>query len=171
MKTIFSYTILFLALILSSSNIEAQKKKEREIKKNEAFEKTKALVDSAQFIYVPNRAFPQGYQSVDLTSNYGFIKITDNNAEGDMPFFGRGFQAHYGNEGGIKFNGSMENKKIDINEKKRTITYSFEVKDKDTFRISMEIGYDGNASVSVTSNNRSHISYQGKIDKIKENKK
>ncbi|MCU4176594.1 DUF4251 domain-containing protein [Carboxylicivirga sp. N1Y90] len=168
MKTIISYTIFSLLLLLSSQNAFSQKKQERENKKNEAFTETKTLVDSAQFIYVPNRAFPQGGQSIDLTTNYGFIKITGDNAEGDLPFFGRGFQSHYGNDGGIKFNGTMENKKVEINEKKRTITFSFEVKDKDHYRVSMEISYNGNTSVNVTSNNRSHISYQGEIDKIEE---
>lgn len=170
MKTIINNTFLVLVLFISIPNMQAQKKQERENKKNEAFEKTKSLVDNSHFIYVPNRAFPQGSQSIDLTTNYGYIKITNGNAEGDMPFFGRGFQSHYGNDGGIKFNGTIENKKIEINEKKRVISYSFEVNDKDQFRISMEIGYNGNTSVSVTSNNRSHISYQGEINEIEATK-
>ncbi len=171
MKSIITLILFSFFLMLSPQQSSAQNKKNKQNKKDEAFKEMIKLVEDAQFIYVPSRAFPQGYQSVDLTTNYGFIKIKDDQAESDMPFFGRGFQANYGGDGGIKFSGEMINKKIELNEKKRMISFSFEVKDKDHFTINMEIGYSGSASVSVISNNRSHISYQGDIEKLEEEEK
>jgi hypothetical protein len=171
MKSIIALILFGIFLGISPQQTIAQKKKSKQEKRDEAFKETIRLVESEQFIYVPDRAFPQGYRSIDLTSNYGFIKILGDKAEADMPFFGRGFQPNYGGNGGIKFDGEITNKKIELNEKKRMISYSFEVKDKDHFRINMEIGYSGGASVSVTSNNRSHISYQGDIAKLDEKEK
>lgn len=168
MKSIITLIIFSIFFSISPQHTSAQKKKSKQEKREAAFKEITRLVENEPFIYVPNRAFPQGYRSIDLTTNYGFIKIKGDEAEADMPFFGRGFQPEFGGSGGIKFNGEMINKKIELNEKKRMITYSFEVKDKDHFRINMEIGYNGGASVSVTSNNKSHISYQGDIEELKE---
>jgi len=168
MKTIVAFVILSFVGPFHLQNINAQDKKSRQEKKLEAFKETLELVKTDHFIFVPDRAFPQGGRSIDLTTNYGFIKILNENSEGDMPFFGRGFNVAYGGDGGINFNGEIINKKMEINEQKKSIQYSFEVKDKDHFRIHMEITYGGGASVNVTSNNRSFISYNGKISKIEE---
>ncbi|TRX64261.1 DUF4251 domain-containing protein [Carboxylicivirga sp. M1479] len=173
MKSLFSILILSSFLLMPNQVALAKDKKSKKEKRMEQFTETKKLVDSKQFIFVPDRAFPQGGRSIDLTTNYGFVKIMDSETEGDMPFFGRGFSVPYGGGEGIKFDKtSIENEEIEINEKKMRLTYSFEARgDNDTYRISMDISYGGSTSVSVTSNNRSHISYNGSISKIEEDKK
>ncbi len=171
MKTIVSTLILSLVLILSSGNAFAQKKNKKE-RHMEQFTETQKLIDAKQFIFVPDRAFPQGGRSIDLTTNYGFIKIMGTETNGDLPFFGRGYTVPYGGDGGIKFDKTtIENEKIEINEKKMRILYSFDAKSKDdVYKISMDIGYNGSTSVGVTSNNRSFISYNGQVSEIKEEK-
>ncbi|MCT4587722.1 MAG: DUF4251 domain-containing protein [Carboxylicivirga sp.] len=173
MRSLFNIFILSAIMLVSSTTTFAEKKQKKKEKRMEQFAETKKLVDSKQFIFVPNRAFPQGGRSIDLTTNYGFIKIMGSETEGDMPFFGRAYSASYGGDGGIKYDKtSIENEKIEVNEKKMRISYSFEAKGKnDTYRINMEITYGGNASVSVTSNNRAHISYNGDISIIEEKEK
>ncbi|MBK3519057.1 DUF4251 domain-containing protein [Carboxylicivirga marina] len=171
MKAIFGMIVLSALLVLPMENAVGQKKdkkKSKKEKKLEQFAETKKLIDSKDFIFVPDRAFPQGGRSIDLTTNYGFIKIMGSETEGDMPFFGRGYTVPYGGDGGIKFDKTeLLNEKIEINEKKMRISYSFEARgENDTFRISMDFSYNGNASVNVISNNRSHISYNGDISKI-----
>lgn len=170
MKAIIKILLISFAFLVSTQSVLAQDKKSKQEKKDMAFKEMQAMIEEGQFIFVPNRAFPQGHQSIDLTTNYGFLKFKGDKAESDMPFFGRGFQGHYGNDGGIKFKGEMTNKKIELNEKKRTISFSFEVKDDDYFRVNMEIGYNGSTSVNVNSNKRSHISYQGNVEKLEEEK-
>lgn len=172
MKAIVSIFLLSSMLLVTTAEASSQKKTKKE-RRAEQFAETQKLVDSKQFIFVPDRAFPQGGRSIDLTTNYGFIKIMGEETEGDMPFFGRGFTVPYGGGGGIKFDKTtIENEQVQINEKKLRITYSFEAKGKDDhYRVSMDIGYSGNASVNVTSNNRSPISYNGEISEIEEDKK
>ncbi len=167
MKSIFSIVFLSSILMFGTADVLAQKKSKKE-RRMEQFTDTRKLVDSKQFIFVPDRAFPQGGRSIDLTTNYGFIKIMGDETEGDMPFFGRGYTIPYGGDGGIKFDKtSIENEQVEVNEKKMRITYSFEAKSKDDhFSIYMDIGYNGNTSVSVNSNNRSQISYSGEISMI-----
>ncbi len=167
MKSIFSIIFLSSILLVGTTNAVAQKKSKKE-RRMEQFTETQKLVDSKQFIFVPDRAFPQGGRSIDLTTNYGFIKIMGEETEGDMPFFGRGYTIPYGGDGGIKFDKTaLKNEQVELNEKKMRISYSFEAKSKDdNYRIQMDIGYNGNTSVSVISNNRSQISYSGEISLI-----
>ncbi|MCG8582057.1 MAG: DUF4251 domain-containing protein [Bacteroidales bacterium] len=170
MKSLIGFLVLSALLVLPMESMDAQKKKSKKERRMEQFVETKKLVDSKKFIYVPDRAFPQGGRSIDLTTNYGFIKVMDTETEGDMPFFGRGFSVPYGGDAGIKFDKtSILNEKIEVNESKMRISYSFEAKgENDTFRINMDISYSGNASVSVISNNRSSISYNGEISELKD---
>lgn len=170
MKAILSI-ILLSFMLMATSEASAQKKNKKE-RQMEQFAETQKLIDSRQFIFVPDRAFPQGGRSIDLTTNYGFIKIMGEETVGDMPFFGRGFTVPYGGDGGIKFDKTaIENEQVQVNEKKLRTIYSFEAKSKDDhYRISIDIGYSGNASVNVTCNNRSPISYNGQISKIEDDK-
>lgn len=158
-------------LLFSNGELFAQKKSKKE-KQLEQFTEIQKLINSKQFIFVADRAFPQGGRSIDLTTNYGFIKIMDTETTGDLPFFGRGYTVPYGGDGGIKFDTTkIENEKIELNEKKMRILYSFEAKSKDdVYRITMDIGYSGSSSVNVTSNNRSFISYNGQVSEIKKDK-
>lgn len=171
MKSIIGILLLSSVLLLSSGETFAQKKSKKE-RRTEQFTETQKLFNSKQFIFVADRAFPQGGRSIDLTTNYGFIKIMDSETVGDLPFFGRGYTIPYGGDGGIKFEmTNIENEKVEINESKMRILYSFEAKSKDdVYRINMDIGYGGGTSVSVTSNNRSFISYNGQVSEIKKDK-
>ncbi len=171
MKTIITLIVISLLGSFQSQNTCAQNKKNKKEKQQEAYTKTLQLVETGQFIFVPNRAYPQGGQSIDLTTNYGFIKIKADKAESDMPYFGRAYSASYGGEGGMKFIGDMRDKKIKTNEKKKMISYVFEIRDKDTYSVRLEIGYNGNTTANITSNNRSFISYSGEISPLEENDK
>ena len=169
MKAITMLCIITLVTTFSFQNGLSQDKKSRKAKQEQAIANTKQLIDNGQFIFVPDRAYPQGGTSIDLTTNYGFIKINGDECIGDLPFFGRAYQVDYGsNEGGLVFEGEMLEKEWETNDKKKRYTLSFVVKDKDNYQIHMEIGFEGNTSVNVISNNRSFISYSGQISELKE---
>ena len=175
MKSLINLLVLSALMVIPLKNMNAQKQKKKNKKERrlEQFAETQKLFDSKAFIFVPDRAFPQGGRSIDLTTNYGFIKVMGSETEGDMPFFGRGFSVPYGGGSGIKFDKtSIKNEKVELNEKKMRISYSFEAQgENDTFRINMDISYGGNTSVNIISNNRSSISYSGQISKLEEKKK
>ncbi|WP_430809386.1 MULTISPECIES: DUF4251 domain-containing protein [unclassified Carboxylicivirga] len=171
MRLITNITLL-MAIALLPLNSAAQKKKDKKERRLEQFAETQKMINNKQFIFVPDRAYPQGGRSIDLTTNYGFIKIMGTESAGDMPFFGRGYSVPYGGDSGIKYEKtSIEKEKTELNEKKMRISYSFEAQgENDRFRIRMDIGYNGGTSVHITSNNRSQISYNGKVS-VLDNKK
>lgn len=147
-------------------NASAQDKKSREEKRQTQFAETVKLTESGNFIFEADRALPQSGAPVDLTTNYGFLKIKeDSTAVADLPFFGRAYSVDYGGNGGIEFSGKMEELEYSKNSEKKTISYSFKVKDDDYFRISFDISYSGDASLNVISQNRSSIRYYGDISR------
>jgi hypothetical protein len=80
-----------------------------------------------------------------------------------MPFFGQAYSGvGYNNDTGMSFTGKPDK----YNVEKKGDSYEIEVQVKgqnDVFRIYGNVGIDGNASLSISSNNRSTISYQGAI--------
>jgi hypothetical protein len=87
-----------------------------------------------------------------------------------MPtFFGTARNAGFDTKGGggIEFDDEMMRKKIKIREKKNMIILSFSIKgNRDTFTCFFSIISDGSAHLSVSSNNKSPIQYQGWISDI-----
>lgn len=159
---------MLLTLLMVSVHDSYGQKKSKKERRMEQFAETQQLIDSKQFTFIPSRAFPQGGRSIDLTTNYGHINVMAMETEGIMPFFGRGFTVPYGGDAGIRFKKTaIENEKVELNEKKMRITYSFEAKgENDVFRINMDVSYNGYTSVSIISNNRSQISYSGEVSPL-----
>jgi hypothetical protein len=153
---------LFLlgGLFILFSGVAQDKKATR----TEQFKEITALVQGKKFQFVATKAFPQGMRPVDLISNPNYTKINDSIASAYMPFFGRAYVSGYGQEGGIEYNGKMDEVKIAINEKKSSIRIEYRVKgEKDTYRVSIDAIYGGSATMNVISNNRSSISYDGEV--------
>lgn len=160
MKNIFLLFLFSTSIILSAEAQGQQKAKES------GFEKTIALVESNRFLIEVNRAFPLGSKSVDLFSNRGRITITDSIAKGFLPYFGRAFSAIPGEDGGISFDSKMRKKEVKVKDskKKKHILYSFTVKGRnDTYQLFLDITSDSSCFVSVRSNRKSQIAYDGII--------
>ena len=132
-------------------------------KRHGQYEETLELVEKGDFVFRARRAFPQGGRSIDLTSNRGFLEVSDSTAEAGLPFFGRAYHVRHPGYGGIKFSGEMENPSLSENPGKMRINYSFEVRDYDIYRVNMVISYNGSTTVDISSNHRSHISYHGNV--------
>ena len=160
MKTLFLITISF---VLFSGTFMDTKARGRNATREEQYQKTLDLIKSGDFLFEARRAYPQSGRPVDLTTNYGFIRMGDDTAEAHLPFFGRAYRAPYGEGGGIRFSSEIENVKISEDPEKLRISYNFEVRDQDFYQVTMNIGYNGDTSVHISSNNRSHIRYQGYI--------
>jgi hypothetical protein len=76
--------------------------------------------------------------------------------------------AYGGADGGIKFEGVPENIKVEKKKKSYTINTTVKGKD-DVYGLMFTIFFDGGATLSVTSNNRASISYDGEIKAPKSN--
>ncbi|WP_075601671.1 DUF4251 domain-containing protein [Saccharicrinis aurantiacus] len=160
---------LLLVLMVSISTITAQdklsKKEKRQLEKLEEFEKLQDLISNKKLEFIADRAFPTGYRNVDLTTNPNFLRISNDSAHAEMPYFGRAFSATPGERGGIRFESEMIEKSIEINEKKMKVTLIFEIKDDGkNYRCILDMFGGGSASLSVGSDHLQQISYNGNIE-------
>jgi hypothetical protein len=159
MKTsILSFFISFSMLIGF-----AQEKTKQQIKEEQKTAKQKevdALLESKEFEFVAVMAYPQGAKNI--------VRFKKDSIHSEMPYFGRAYSGiAYGGRGGLDFKGPIQN--YSISKGKKSYTIKAEINDSsDSYRIILTVFFEGNASLSISSTNRSSISYSGKIDKLKE---
>jgi hypothetical protein len=151
-----------LLLVLAPSMILAQGKKERD---SLAFEETKKLVESKNFIFEANRALPISGSSVSLITNDNFLRINEGEVHAYLPYFGEGrVSAAFGGEGAIAFNGAPMDYKVQYNDRKNKITIQFDAMGKsEKHGVILDINAYGFTDLIVKSMNRTTISYYGKI--------
>ncbi len=154
--------MLFLALSLS---VAAQEKTKKELKQERELEKEKevqSLLDTQNFVFEAQKVTPQGGRLIQLDYNTYFLKFNTENTTCDLPFFGRGYNVGYNSDGGIKFEGKPENIKIE-NKKKSTILKATVRGKNDVYDLFFTIFFNGTATLSVNSNNRAPINYDGLV--------
>ena len=160
--------IFLIVLFLSIAVIKgfSQEKNRKELKQERKLEKqkqTEAMIDARQFVFIARTALPSEMGSMDLTTNPNYIKFQPDLIDSYMPFFGRAYSGvGYGIDRGLKFKGKPDIFKVE----KKAETYQIDVvvKDEsDTFSLYLTVSTEGTASLSITCNNRSSISYFGAI--------
>ena len=160
------FFVLALSVLITATGF-SQEKTKKELKAEKKIEKqkqTEALVNSKEFLFTARTAMPQGGRSINLTTNPGTVKFHPDMIKSDMPYFGRvtGSAAYGGRDGGMKFEGKPEG--YTVTAKKNGYQVNAEVKgENDTYRLSLSVSSEGSSSLSITSNNRSVISYNGEI--------
>lgn len=173
MKTKLS---LFLVLVcFLTAPVFAQQKTKKELKAESDLKKQKeieALIDAKNFVFEAQKANPLGGRFIILDNNSYFLNFNTEKTTCDLPFFGRAFNVAYGGDGGIKFEGVPENIKVEKKKKSYVLRASVRGKD-DVYSLIFSVFFDGGASLSVNSNNRASISYDGQIraPKVVESKK
>ncbi len=97
------------------------------------------------------------------------MTATDGVYKADLPYFGRAYQASFGGDGGIEFDGEPGELDITRNEKKRTITVSFQIDgNNDHYKVSLTTGYSGYGNLHINCRNKQAISYYGQVSAIEE---
>jgi hypothetical protein len=164
MKTKISFLVLVLAFAVSVGYSQEKSKKEIKAEKKLALQKQiEEMVNSKEFVFVGRTAMPSGHKSVSLTTNTNYVKFHPDLIDSYMPYYGRAYSGvGYGGDQGLKFTGKPE--VYTITKGKKDFEVNAEVKgDNDTFKLSLSVGFEGNATLGITSNNRSFISYYGEI--------
>jgi hypothetical protein len=164
MNTKFLISMLFLLLFITNGFSQEKTKKElKEEKKIEKQRQTEAMINDTNFVFKARTALPTGMRSVNLTSNPNYVKFTPDLIDSYMPYFGRAYSGvGYGSDAGLKFTGKPE--EFTIEKKAKAFQIDAVVSSTtDKFNILLSVGFEGSASLIITSNSRSTISYQGEI--------
>src|SRR5210317_1986383 len=164
---------LFLALVLASSvsfgQTKEEKKKLKEEEREQGFLEMKKLIDSGTYEFEGRWATSQRGARINLMTNPTFLKMTDQEADAFFPFFGQRFTGSgaYGTDSGIEFNTTVSDYKVSYNEKKKQVIVNFKAKGKnDTYKVRMVIFSKGNSSITITSDHRSVMNYDGVVKEL-----
>lgn len=156
-------TLLLLVLV---QVLPAQEKSRKELKEEELqakLQQTEALIASGDFVFVGRWALPMGTGQVSLSSNPNYVRFSSSLMDGYMPYFGT-VTAGIGFSGDptIKFKDTPVS--FDLEKRKKNYQLDAKVKgENDVYRLSLSIRFDGSANLTITSNNRGTISYEGDI--------
>lgn len=164
MKTKIS--VLLVLFIFIGTTLFAQEKSKKQLKAERAIEKqqkTEAMINAKEFVFIGRTAIPTGFKTMDLTTNTNYVKFHPDLIESYMPFFGKAYSGiGYGGDNGLKFTGKPED--YTFVKGKKNYQINANVKGiNDIFKLSLSVGFEGSATLSIICNNRSPISYNGEI--------
>jgi hypothetical protein len=172
MKTQISIVAFMLALSVNGfsqkDNAKAYNDEQKAYKQKQQEEKVMkldSLVSSREFVFVARTASPSGGRSVNLFSNPNFIRFQPEMIESEMPFFGKAYSGGYGTEPGMKFKGKPTI--FTVKKGKKNWDVTAEVSNPvDRYKIYLTVTSSGTASLSISCNQKSSISYSGDISPI-----
>lgn len=109
--------------------------------------------------------------TINLNEAYYEVKVTPDSIIAFLPYYGRSFTAPINQtEGGVKFTSTKFEYK-GTKGKKRGWTVVIQPKDtKEDFRLALDIGDEGYATLSLNSNAKQSITYQGYLKENSEKK-
>lgn len=159
------YNLLFAAMfcfILGTASAQ-----EKDLKANTNQETVQAsgilnLLNSKKFEFIANTVFPLTGAPKNLVGSGYSITFSPEMVISYMPFYGRGYSGMaLSRDKGMRFQGKPEDFSVRKNK-------SYEVNatvegENDIYSISISVSDSGNANLTISSNNRGTISYQGEI--------
>ncbi len=164
MKTLVA--IILLIITLGSTSGFAQQKSRKQLKEEKKLEKqeqVEQLVNARCFVFNAQNAIPMGFKSVNISTSSYTVKFFPELIDCYLPYFGQGYAGGgYGSGEGIKFSGKPD--EFTFTKEKKNYMFNAVYKgDKDTYRLSLSVSFSGSATLTVTTNYRSSISFNGYI--------
>ena len=104
-----------------------------------------------------------------LSANEDFLEIKQDSSKAHLSYFGELRNASYADsrDTAIEFNNVVEDFDVLENDKKKTITISFKVRNEtEQFNVKMLLFPSGKANVAVYGSNRTTIRYNGHIEDL-----
>lgn len=166
--------IIILVCMLTNTIVLGQSKKSiKKEQEQKEYQEMKAFIEGQKFEFEADWATSQSGRRVNLISNPNFLRIKNDSAQIYLPYFGTltSGVAAMNNDGGVEFDGLIENYEMTVDDKKQKISIKFNATTKnDTFNFYLTIFRAGNTLINLNSNFRSAIKYDGNIREIKTKK-
>ena len=160
--TTFLSGMLILASLLSVS-IPSHAQNTKKDKDAEKIATTKNLVDSQNYVFIPQSAMPMAGRVRQLTPDFD-LKVTKNSIVSYLPYFGRAYTPPIDpTKGGIQFT-SKDFEYTATPKSKGGWDVLIKPKDyRDVQQMNLSISSTGYATLQVTSTSRQPISFNGYI--------
>ena len=167
MKTYLIIALLALVTLTSAMQDKEQKSKRelRAERKANIAEKVDSMINGRELTFIARSANPVGWSTIQLTSEYD-LKMNGDSVEVYLPFYGRAYQADYNStEGGIKLEALAEDYQVIHKKGQYNIRFNAKAKN-DLYRFHLTVSPTGYASLSVISNNRQSINFNGILNEL-----
>lgn len=166
-KNPFSYLKYFLLLISFHSFInQAEAQNKRAQKKQQKINAVKKMVDNQNYVFMAQFANPMGWRTINLNYNYNVV-VSKDSIDSYLPYYGRAYVAPYNptdpSETGIQFKSKQFDYQASVSKKSGWAITVVPHDVKETRKFIFNISDEGFATLSVTSNNRQSISFNGYI--------
>lgn len=160
--------LLLTFLVLVGQTSIAQSKKElKEKEKLEKYTAVKELINSNSFVFKADDALTQKGRRISLNTSDNLLTVNQSNVEADLPYFGVVQFASTTSESGVQFNCEAKDYQVEFNDKKQKISVKFSASNKNEYYdLYLTVSGSGYTTLSINSNRRSTISYNGKISKV-----
>ena len=128
------------------------------------------FVDQGSFEIQHDWANPLRGTSIDLMGNSNYIRFKQDSVKIFLPYFGvRQFGAGYNSEGGIRYEGPLENLQVEADPDDESLTVEFEGQQgTENLEFFIKMYPNGKVRTSVNSNQRDGISYSGYVRELPE---
>ncbi len=157
--------IIVISLLIGFMNMAQEKQTRRELRRIEQ-ERVALQVDSIlksnNYTFTARSANPLGWSTIHISPNYT-LSVDSGQLNCHLPYFGRAYRANLSSsQGGIILDTKLTDYSI-ISKKKET-QINFKASDtNDSYRFTLKVSTSGNATLTINSNNRQGISYNGVI--------
>lgn len=174
MKRLKNLTLLALMVFAINASAQTDKATTQKIvdAKNFIFVATSAIpMNSGEISGILNKMSPGTGGNINLSGNTYDLSITPDSVVAYLPYYGRSFNASINNdrdENGYKFKSKDFTYK---NSKRKKGGWEITINPKDTKdnpKLNLTVFTNGYATLTVNSNNKQSISYNGYIDAPKE---
>ncbi len=161
--------ILFIILVFSFNSLIGQSRLERKELKEEKSQKEyfeiKKFVESRMYKFEVDRVTPVRFPSIIFSGDGYYLTIHKDRVDTYLPYFGvRHSGGGFGESGGIEFNDSVEDYKVEYDDDKKRIIVKFTSGNKgERFDVTLSVFKNGSSSLSINSTSRSRISYSGHL--------
>ena len=166
-KLIYLVLSVFLFVGAKSMAQEVSKKEERAERKAAVSTEVSELVDSRQYAFVAKMILPMNVPPINLNPGAGGVIFGTEMVSSNLPFFGRAYGAtSLDNDQGMVFSGAPDN--YQLKKRKKSYEVAMDVNtDTENYSINISINFDGSALLTISSSNRSDVSYSGEIAVIR----
>ena len=162
--------LVSITFFISNNTIAQSKKELKKEQQKEDYQKTKDFIDNEDFVFEADWATSYKGKRINIAGDGYTLIIKRDGSIAYLPFYGRAYSGtSYGGDGGIKFEVEGVSYDTQHNDKKTKTKIKYEIKHKsENYDIYLTVYSNGNANLSISSNNRSNMTYNGKITQYKE---
>ncbi|MHA7944464.1 DUF4251 domain-containing protein [Formosa sp. 3Alg 14/1] len=166
-KHIFLIIALVFGIQFTFSQTKAERKAAKLEQQEHEYAEVKSLIEDKHFTFEGEWATTQKGRRISLIGNPNYLVVDSTQTKAELPYFGIVQIANYGGDGGISFDNTYSDYKVNYNDKKRRATIEYATSNKnEKITVTLQVYSLESASLTIYSSNRNSISYDGILKPI-----